>query len=81
MEIALTVSIEKSLIAVTCGLNRYNEPTDLAFIHNRAMDLSRSIVNLFAFATGLGFLVHFDTFVMPDGTPTSWHRSSRTSRR
>jgi hypothetical protein len=57
-----TISIVNSRLDIECKLNRY-EKAEFVHVYMRALDLSRSTVNLVAFAKGYGLTVILDHFV------------------
>jgi hypothetical protein len=64
------VVIGNSFVNVECELERY-DPVYFEEMYRRAFDLVRSAANLVAFATGYGMTAIVETFISPDGTPST----------
>jgi hypothetical protein len=61
--------LEKSVVTVACTLERYR-PEYLNEIHKRAFDLVRSVLNLAAFSSGVGYSVVFESVIDTNGKKT-----------
>lgn len=57
---------EKSDVTVTCTLERYR-PEYFDEICKRALDLARSVINVAAFSSGVGYSVIFETVIDGNG--------------
>lgn len=69
LEYEFRVEIDKSKIDVSCSfLADFDKERHLADIVKRSFDLTRTAVNLVAFAQGYGLLVVFDKLTLADGT-------------
>jgi hypothetical protein len=64
--ITYTLAILDSVVSVECDVDQFN-PEDMSRYYTRALELSRTFVNLISFKQGWGFFVHLDTFIDPDG--------------
>jgi hypothetical protein len=66
LAIGLSVRVNNSIVEVTCDVPHYKSDY-LGELHRRAFDVARACVNLGAFSTGLGLIVIFEEYVLPDG--------------
>lgn len=64
--ITYTLAILDSVVSVECDVDEFNIE-DMSRYYTRALELSRTFVNLIALKMGWGFWVHLDTFIEPDG--------------
>ncbi len=66
LHVQITFHITASEVDVECEVNRFTQ-SDLVHIHKIALDLTRALVNLYDFATGVGLSVIFEAFTDPSG--------------
>lgn len=62
-----TVAILHSVVSVECEMEDF-DVEEVSQLYTRAVELSRTLVNLIAIRHGWGITVHIDTFIHPDGT-------------
>jgi hypothetical protein len=65
--ISLKIVIQNSSVSVECEVEKYEEAVDVARLYLRALDLARATVDLFAFSSGRGLTVLFETITQPSG--------------
>jgi hypothetical protein len=66
LHVQLKFHITASDVDIECEVNRFTL-ADLENIHKIAFDLSRALVNLYDFATGVGLGIIFEAFIDPSG--------------
>ena len=62
-----TIAILHSVVSVECEMEEFHEE-EISQLYTRAVELSRTLVNLIAIRHGWGLTVHIDTFIHIDGT-------------
>lgn len=62
-----TIAILHSVVSVQCEMEEFHEE-EISQLYTRAVELSRTLVNLIAIRHGWGLTVHIDTFIHADGT-------------
>jgi hypothetical protein len=62
-----TIAILHSVVSVECELEVLHQD-EISQLYTRAVELSRTLVNLIAIRHGWGLTVHIDTFIHADGT-------------
>lgn len=67
IDLECTIAIEQSDVVVTCDVNRWDGDT-LAWVLQYIFDWVSAEVDLFTFAAGIVFAVHFDRAEYPDGS-------------
>ena len=73
IELVFRVYIVNSEITVECDIPFFNEQ-HLSEIHRRAGDLSKTCVNLAAFASGVALITMLDMVQFPDGHKLPAHK-------
>jgi hypothetical protein len=68
-ELTFRVKIGNSIVNVECELETF-KPEYITELHRRALDLACALVNLVAFAHGVGLSVVLEALIAPDGSPT-----------
>ena len=61
-----TLSVKDSAVSVDCEVPAFN-PSDFQSLHLRALDVARTSINLYVFATGFAHTVSIQSFRDPDG--------------
>jgi hypothetical protein len=62
-----TIAILHSVVSVECEMEEFHEE-EISQLYTRAVELSRTLVNLIAIRHGWGLTAHIDTFIHADGT-------------
>src|SRR5262245_33536099 len=60
----LRINFQNSKVEVTCDLAL---PTEIGSLHVLAYDMCRLWINMYSFATGIGYTLHFDEVINADG--------------
>ncbi len=66
LHLQITFRIISSDVDIKCEVNRFT-PKDLEYIHKIALDLTRALLNLYNFATGMGHSVILEALIDPSG--------------
>lgn len=67
LELHYTLTIKQSVVHVIVTANKFDTKEHLVALYMRALDLTRSAVDLIGFVKGMGLVVHLDRFVDSDG--------------
>jgi len=67
LHVEIAFHIAASHVDIECSVNRFAQG-DLESIHKIALDLTKALVNLYDFATGIGHSVIFEAFIDPSGS-------------
>lgn len=77
LEAKLRTTVENSAVTVECEIERFDhavfEPLHLHVLH-----ISRSVVDLVSFESGIGFTTVLEDFIGPDGTSARIQSADRT---
>jgi len=65
----INVKIESNAVRIDCEINKYTH-SDLVFIHKRVFDTVKSAINIWAFATGIGYSLIIDEVIDEYGVKT-----------
>jgi hypothetical protein len=68
IDIKIRIKIGNSIVNAECEVERYSQDHVQEF-YKRAYDMTRTCANMVAFASGMGFIVLFETLILPDGQP------------
>ncbi len=67
LDVLLNIKIESSVITVRCTADRFEDPSYTQLLL-KVLDLTRGMVDLFGFASGIPFSINFHTCIQPDWT-------------